>query len=110
MDIYKVGSPQGREVLQHHLKAFESKNLWDCWEIRTPDDTIELLTRDDWVVVDDQDGIRPISLQDILANYLPAEAPTDCLNCGNPTGYDGIAALPLGQEDGLCPKCLNLPH
>ena len=62
------------------------------------DDTIELLTRDDWVVVDDQDGIRPISLQDILANYLPAEAPTNCLNCGNPTGYEGIAALPLSQE------------
>ena len=36
VNAYKVGSPESYEALQHHKEAFESKNLWDCWELRTP--------------------------------------------------------------------------
>ena len=108
VDAYKVGSPEGYEALQRHTAAFESKNLWDCWELRTPDDRIELITKDDWVLIDEQGGIYPIALHDLMANYVLLEAPTHCLNCGNPTGYEGIAALPLRQKNGLCPNCVNL--
>ena len=108
VEAYKVDSPEGRDTLERHTNAFESRNLWDCWEIRTPDDRIELVTRNDWVMIDRQGGIRPIKPQELMDNYIPLSAPTHCLRCGNPTGYEGIAALPTGQEDGLCSECINL--
>ena len=105
ISVYKVGSPEGREALLQHLNAFESKNLWDCWEIRTPGDSIALVTREDWIAIDGQNGIYPIQPEHLMENYVPVGPITHCLSCGNPTGYEGIAALPLRNEPPLCLDC-----
>ena len=104
-DAYRVGSEEGRTTLQHHQSAFESKNLWDCWEIRTPRDQMELVTKDDWIAVDQDNRIYPISQEDLTENYIAVGPITNCLQCGNPTGYSGIAALPLRDTIPLCLNC-----
>ena len=107
INAYKVGTLEGRIALQQHQNAFESKNLWDCWEIRTPEDNIELVTKEDWVVVDNQGRLYPIALTDLLDNHIPLEPITHCFKCGNPTGYKGIDSIPMtkGQQNGLCLNC-----
>ena len=105
--VYKVGSPEGRQALATHMNAFESKNLWDCWEIRTPSDEIALVTKDDWIAINSQDQLYPISPQELVEDYDLMDAPTHCLRCGKPTGYQGIAALPLRNESPFCQDCKN---
>ena len=105
INAYKVDSQEGRKVLQDHLNAFQSKNLWDCWEIRTPSDSVELATKDDWIATDDQGGIFPIKKKDLFENYYHVGPVTHCLECGNSTKYEGIASLPLRYGATLCRDC-----
>ena len=111
VNAYQVGSEEGREFLDQHTKAFESKNLWDCWEIRTPEDSIEIVTKEDWVMQDDQGGLHKLNVDELLKNYVPLEAFPNCLHCGNSTAYQGIAALLIKnrEDNGLCPDCKNRP-
>ena len=108
VDAYQIGSEQAREFLNQHTKAFESKNLWDCWEIRTPDHSVELLTKGDWVIQDDQGGLHKVKAKDILDKYVPLDSFANCLNCFKPTGYETIAALlqRAAEGRGLCPDCM----
>ena len=107
IDVYRVDSQEGRTALQQHRNAFESRTLWDCWEIRTPDDTIEIVTRNHWIALDHQGGIRTVDMDDLLTTHVPAGPLTHCLRCGNPTGYDGIAGLVTANDKGLCPDCAS---
>lgn len=109
VNAYQVGSDEGTEFLHQHTKAFESKNLWDCWEIRTPEDLIEIVTKGDWVILDDEGRLHKVKANELLDKYVPLDTFTNCLNCVNPTGHESIAALLLraGQEKGLCPDCIN---
>ena len=107
IEAYRVNSEDGRTILHQHPNAFASKNLWDCWDIRTPGDTIELATKSDWIAIDTDGGIYPIKIEDLLKNYTPLEAPTHCLKCGTPTEYGGVDALILLAKGGLCPNCTS---
>lgn len=107
VDAYRVGTPDANAALQHHTSAFESRNLWDCWELRTPEDSIELVTKGDWVVIEDEERIYPITLRELLDRYTPLEPPTNCLNCGDPTNREAVHAPPAQPDGALCPNCIH---